>query len=190
MEGGTALTAAGDDELLAAAAGGERRAWAELYERYAPAVFRFCLARLGDREAAADATQEAFAAVWTGAASYAAMGSVRAWILGIARRKAGDQGRAARRRRPGPSLEEMEDSPALAAPDPAPAVEEAVDVWAALARLPEAQQETVLLTYGLGLSCAEAGQALGIPEGTVKSRLHAARAALLGGLAGTGGRRP
>ena len=48
----------------------------------------------------------------------------------------------------------------------------------AVSRLPEAQRETVLLVYGEGYSYAEAANALGIPVGTVMSRLATARAAL------------
>ncbi len=180
-EGGSALTEAGDRELLAAAAGGDRDAFAALYERHAGVVYRFCLGRLGEREAAADACQETFTAVWSAAPSYAGSGVVLAWILGIARRKAADQRRVSARQQAEPLPEGGDE---IGSPAPAPAVEEAVDVWAAMGRLPEGQQEVVLLTYGLGLSCQEAGQALGVPAGTVKSRLHAARAALARALEG------
>ena len=186
MKGGTTLTAAADADLLAAAARGDRHAFAQLYDRHAGPVYRFCLAHLRDREAAADACQETFAAVWSAAAAYAGSGPVLAWILGIARRKSADQLRTATR--------QAERTAAFGAegtdPGYAARVEEAVDVWAAISRLPEAQQEAVLLTYGLGLSCQEAGQAMGVPTGTVKSRLHAARAALAQTLQRSPGVRP
>ena len=51
-------------------------------------------------------------------------------------------------------------------------------VLKAIGRLPEAQRETVLLVYGEGYSYAEAAEALGIPIGTVMSRLATARSAL------------
>ena len=54
----------------------------------------------------------------------------------------------------------------------------AAEVLRAIGRLPEAQRETVLLVYGEGFSYAEAASALGIPVGTVMSRLAAARATL------------
>ncbi len=54
------------------------------------------------------------------------------------------------------------------------------EVLYAIGRLPEAQRETVLMVYGEGYSYAEAASALGIPIGTVMSRLAAARAALAG----------
>jgi RNA polymerase sigma-70 factor (ECF subfamily) len=54
----------------------------------------------------------------------------------------------------------------------------AAEVLEAIGRLPEAQRETVLLVYGEGYSYAEAASALGIPVGTVMSRLAAARLAL------------
>jgi len=184
MEGGCALGEAADADLLAAAARGDRQAFARLYERHATLVWRYCLARLRDREAAAEACQETFAAVWRAAATYAGSGAVAAWMLGIARRKVADQRRAAARR-PVPVPPEL--WPEGSDPGYAGAVEEALDVWTALGRLPPGQQEAILLTYGLGLSCDDAGQVMGIPAGTVKSRLHAARAALgrdLGGVRG------
>lgn len=187
MKGGATLTAAADADLLAAAARGDRHAFAQLYDRHAGPVYRFCLARLRDREAAADACQETFAAVWSAAAAYAGSGPVLAWMLGIARRKAADQLRTAARQQAGWTAAFGAEG---ADPGYARAVEEAVDVWAAISRLPEAQQEAVLLTYGLGLSCQEAGQAMGVPTGTVKSRLHAARAALAQTLQRSPGVRP
>jgi RNA polymerase sigma factor (sigma-70 family) len=198
MEGGSALAEAGDDELLVAVAAGDREAFAALYVRHAVAVYRFCLARLRDREAAADACQETFAAVWLGARGYAGTGPVLAWMLGIARHKVAAAWRRAAARREvawgGPGTGgPCEASTEAAVPDGTDPVEEAADVWRALGRLPEGQREAVLLTYGLGLSCEEAGVALGVPAGTVKSRLHAARRALareLGGPgAGAGGHR-
>ncbi len=149
-----------------------------LYERHADAVYRFCLARLRDRDAAADACQETFTAVWSGAAQYTGSGAVLAWILGIARRKAADAQRAWSRHKADPLPDDGAKGPEGAEPGHAPAVEAAVDVWTALTHLPEHQQEVVLLVYGLGLSCQEAGQTLNIPVGTVKSRLHTARQAL------------
>jgi RNA polymerase sigma-70 factor (ECF subfamily) len=56
----------------------------------------------------------------------------------------------------------------------------AKEVLTAISRLPEAQRETVLLVYAEGYSYAEAAGALGIPIGTVMSRLATARAALAG----------
>ena len=183
MEGESALTEAADAELLTAAARGDRQAFAALYERHAGPVYRFCLSRLRQRESAADACQETFAAVWSGAAAYTGSGPVLAWILGIARRKVADQRRAAARRKEDRTMDGEAEG---ADPDHAMAVEEAVDMWAAMSRLPDSQQEAVVLTYGLGLSCQEAGQVMGVPAGTVKSRLHAARASLAQLLRGTG----
>lgn len=183
VEGGTTLAEAADAELLAAAARGDRDAFAVLYDRHSGPVYRFCLSRCGDREAAADACQETFIAVWSGARAYAGSGAVLAWILGIARRKVADQRRGAARRR---EADLADDEAVGADPGHAAGVEAAADMGAAMARLPESQQEAVVLTYGLGLSCQEAALVMGVPAGTVKSRLFAARTALAGLLAGRG----
>ena len=187
MKGGGALTEAADAELLAAAAQGDRNAFRVLYDRHAGSVHRFCRARLRQREAASEAFQETFIAVWAGAAGYAGSAPVLAWMLGIARRKVADQQRAAARRQ---AEQPVEAGAAAADPGHAAVVEEAVDMWEALSRLPQGQHEAVLLTYGLGLSCEEAGRVMGVPAGTVKSRLHTARLALARTLAGPNGVRP
>lgn len=165
-----------DTALLTGTAAGEHRAFEALYERHAAAVYRYCRIRIRDDHVAADALQETFLAVWRGAAGYHGSGCVAAWIFGIARRQIAE----ALRRRPPDAPYPLDDLPATAepcGPGPEPA-DQRLDLQRALARLPPPQQDAVLLVYGGGLSCAEAAQAAGVPEGTIKSRLHQARRAL------------
>jgi RNA polymerase sigma-70 factor (ECF subfamily) len=177
VEGVNALGAGdGDAALVRAIAAGDRRAYAAFYDRWADGVFRFCDLRLRDGEAAADACQEVLLAVWRGAAGYAGEGTVAAWVFGIAHRKVADALRRAGRLPPAGDPGAVDET--ADAEDPMRAADARLDLRKALARLPSAQQEAVLLAYGFGLSCAEVAAATGVPEGTVKSRLHHARRAL------------
>ena len=171
---------AGGEEagLLRAIAAGDDRAFAAFYDRWAGRVFRYCRLRLGDSEAA-DAAQEVLLAVWRGAGRYHSEGSVAAWVFAIASRKVAD---ALRRRAPAGARAEGGEAQDPA--DPMAAAEAQLDLGQALARLPPAQRETVLLAYAFDLSCAEVAAITGVPAGTVKSRLHHARRALARGMGG------
>src|SRR5437016_7063754 len=75
-----------DDELMARIAGGDRDAFADLYRRRRPDVYRFALHVSGSRMIADDVTQDVFMAVIQDAARYRpGRAAVRPWLLGIAR---------------------------------------------------------------------------------------------------------
>ncbi len=139
----------------------------ELYERDFAAVFRAVYLLCGDRQLAEDATQEAFAralARWRRLHDQPwAAGWVTTTALNVARRQL---------RVAGPGV--------VAGPDAwrASADDERLDLHAAIRALPTRQQEAVALHYLLDLPVAQAAAAMGCDEGTVKSHLHRARAAL------------
>jgi RNA polymerase sigma-70 factor (ECF subfamily) len=135
--------------------------FAELYRSQFAAVFRTAWAALGNREAAEDATQEAFARAlerWKRLRG-------RAWAGGWVTRTALNAGRRMMRRRREPPTDES------VAPD----VELAADVWRAVRSLPRRQQEAVVLRYVADLPVAEVAEAMGCAEGTVKAHLARAR---------------
>ena len=175
--------AAADADRIGGVATGDAQAFRDLYARYGADVARFCAARLRDPGTAADAAQEVWIAVWRGAAGYAHRGSVAGWIFGIAARRVADARRRGQRQAQPESAAETQADPR----DPIAASEARLDVWGALDALPGVQQDTVLMAYVFGLSCAEIAEATDVPEGTVKSRLFHARRALAQTL--TGGRR-
>ncbi len=151
-----------------------------LYDRYARLVFSLALRIVRDVDLAEDVTQEVFWRVWEKAHQYRPeRGSVRAWLLYITRNRALDVLRR-RKRRPlsADHLPEADD-PQVVLADPGPE-EMAVQDWEqqrvrqALARLSEEQRTVLLLAYFEGLSHREIAQQLGLPLGTVKSRLRAA----------------
>lgn len=164
--------APGDARLVALVAAADREAFRLLYERYADRLFRYAVLRLGDAAAAEDAVQETFLAVWKDAAAYEGRSSVSTWLFGIAHHKVNAVVRG--RARETPLAGE-----ALAGDEPGPDREEPSDerlrVLAAIRSLTEEHREVLFLAYYQGLGVRETAAVCGIPEGTVKSRLHHAR---------------
>jgi RNA polymerase sigma-70 factor, ECF subfamily len=165
-----------DHELVARVARQEFGALDALYARYGRIAFSVAHRVLGDFEAAEDVVQEVFLTVWRRAHTYAPdRGSVRTWLLSITRNRAIDvaRGRAAR-----PHGVPLDDILALPAGDD-PAAEalrriEATRVRAALERLPAAQRGVIELAFFSGFSYPEIAARIGIPLGTVKSRIRLA----------------
>jgi len=157
---------------------GDAGALTALYRRHADGLFAFLARLAGDRMLAEEILQDTLLAVWRGAATFAGRSQVRTWLYGIARRQAHNRLRVAR-----PITSALDDVPERAAAEPGP--EELAlagltrdRVLAAVDALSLAQREVVVLTMVAGLSHAEIAAVVGVPVGTVKSRLHHARAAL------------
>ncbi|MEN3360427.1 MAG: hypothetical protein V7637_4409 [Mycobacteriales bacterium] len=167
-DGGRATDAEG--RLHARLLAGEEDALAELYARYGPLVYAVAVRLVRDRAVAEDVIQDVFVQVWRRPASYdPRAGTLRAWLAMLARRRAIDAIRRAARQRRRPATEP--EPP----PDPAEAAVHAAltsSVRAAVEALPEAQRTAVLLAYAGGLTAREIANRLGVPEGTVKSRLR------------------
>ena len=171
-----------DGELIERVAGGDRRAFDELYGRYARAVLGLALRRLGDRGRAEDVTQEAFVAIWRSARTYnPGRGSGAPWLYAVARNAITD----GLRRTPTP-VSELEDGPG-GEPDPSDRAEAAWTAWQvhrALEVLPEHERPVIELAYWRGLSQSEIADTLGIPLGTVKTRTRSALTRLADALDG------
>lgn len=142
-------------------------------------------AMLGSPEAAEEVTQDAFERVWREARSYRAdRGSVRTWLLAIARNAAIDRHRrTAPRTAPERPLEEGLEH---ADPDAEAILERTVlsaRVREALGTLPAEQREVIALSFYGGYAQSEIAARLGIPLGTVKGRARLALAKLRTALA-------
>ncbi|GAA3455009.1 RNA polymerase sigma factor [Dactylosporangium matsuzakiense] len=163
---------------------GDEGALERLYARHSTALLRYAQRLLGDREAAEEALQDTFVALWQGAGSFEGRSAVRTWLFGICRRQA--LTRAGRRREESLPVDYAEAFPDGAArPDDVVLARADADaVGAALARLPAAQREVIHLAFAAELPHAAIAQLLSIPVGTVKSRLFQARAALARALPG------
>jgi RNA polymerase sigma factor (sigma-70 family) len=155
-----------DPAKVTAAQQGDALALDELLDELAPYVRRLC-ARIAPA-AADDATQEALLAVFRGLPSLRAPGAIMTWVRSVTVRTAM---RLVRQ----PDLE-VAAGPALAERS-VPSFEGLADIDDALARLPPSQRAVLVLRTQEGLSEQEIAATLGIPAGTVKSRLHRARAA-------------
>jgi RNA polymerase sigma-70 factor, ECF subfamily len=171
-----------DDALVARIASGDRAALEALYRRHGAWITARLQHRCADTDLVDTAVQDTFLAVWRGAKRYAQRGDVGAWLWGIAIRKLIDQ---LRRRRPVPV------APSVAGESVTAAVsfeEELLGSGAygsagpALARLEPDLQAVMLATAIDGLTTKEAARLLGVPQGTVKTRLMRARAQLREGL--------
>jgi RNA polymerase sigma-70 factor (ECF subfamily) len=144
-----------------------------LHMRYPRLVAAVALAT-GSRPAAEDAVQEALLRAWERSERGEVIESLNAWVTTVALNLARSglrrlrSERRARTRLRGSALVE----------DPGPAAGRAVDVARALATLPRRQREAAVLRYYLQLDTHEIASALRVNEGTVKSTLFRARAAL------------
>ncbi|HLZ48161.1 MAG TPA: sigma-70 family RNA polymerase sigma factor [Candidatus Limnocylindria bacterium] len=173
---------AGDDEaLVARIARGDPEALGVLYDRYGRTIFGVLYRMLGAPEAAEEVVQDAFHAVWRRAGTYRAdRGSVRTWLLAIARNAAIDWRRTKGKRaeREGAIDEAAELIEGTRVDDRVIASLRAERVRAAVAALPIEQRQVLSLAFWSGLSQTEIATRTGAPLGTVKSRVRLGMAKL------------
>ena len=136
-----------------------------------PRLRRYARALVGDRAAADDLVQDTLERAWSRFAQWRAGSDLRAWLFSIMHNLRVDQ-----LRRPGLNALPMDDEE-LMVPTRATQSDhlEVVDLEAALARLPEEQRAVLLLVALEDMSYEEVAAALGIPMGTVMSRLARGR---------------
>lgn len=153
---------------------GDDEAFGRLVETFQAPVYNLCLRMLGDPAEAEDAAQEAFLRAYRAFGRYDPDRPLVTWLLTIASRHCLDR---LRRRRPevpfDPVLHPGEEGPGPEAQWAAR--EEQERVHALIARLRPAERAVLVLRYWYDLPLAEIGQALGLSEAAVKSRLHRAR---------------
>ncbi len=184
-----------DVGLLDALAAGDATAFPTLVERHGDLVFAVCLRILGDRDLALDATQETFLTLFRRAGSFRRESKLSTWLYRVAVNASLDIDRR-RRRHLTAVLPEGHDPPDPAAADELAAVELRPALEEALAAIPVELRAAVVLVDALDLGLTEVADILGVPVGTVKSRVFRARrhlARLLGdppGNRGGPGRRP
>lgn len=152
-------------------------------------VFRLAMALTGDRDEAADVTQETYLRAWERLDGLRDRGAATAWICRIARNVAHDRRRGwwSRVRAPLDAALAERPAPAAGADEALEGAERAAAVRRALARLPEKHRVVLLLREVEGMSYEQIADALGLPVGTVESRLHRARRGLARRLAKAGG---
>ncbi len=161
---------ASDEELMRGVGQGDERALASLVERYAARIHAFLTRVTGDRDDADDLLQDTWMRVARGARGFDAARRVRPWLYGIATNLARDlhRRRAVRVRAVEHGNVGADEAATVFRPV------DRIDMRERLAQLPERLREVLVLRYFDGLDEAEMADALGIPRGTVKSRLHGA----------------
>lgn len=163
-----------DSELVSAAKGGDIAAFEALVRRHTGVVYAHALRFFGDPSPAEDVVQEVFVKVYRSLSGFDERSRFTTWLYRVTRNACLDEVRVGRRR-PVPvdtlensaSIEDFSDEVALSS-----AVEHAMRA------LPPEDRDALAAIGLFGLSYAEAGESLGVPAGTVKSRVFRARRTL------------
>lgn len=167
-----------DEALLQRLVSADEAALAALYDRFGRVAYGLALRILRDRTLAEDAVQDAFLGAWRTAASFdPARGKASTWLLTLVHRRAVDLVRREDRRR-GEPLDSAPAASGDATDETAEVREQRRRVQAALAQLPEQERRALELAYYGGLTQSELSEQLGVPLGTVKSRMFSALARL------------
>lgn len=155
--------------------GGDKDAFRELFTSYSPRLRSFIMRQGADRHTAEEVAQETLMTVWRKAGLYSdEKGSATTWIYTIARNLRIDR---LRREVPHDELPENRKDEASddAAPDDMVAeYQRGVRIRAAMETLPDDQHEVIKLSFREGLSHSEIAERVGVPLGTVKSRMRLA----------------
>ena len=152
----------------------EGAAWNQLVSQEHRRLFNLHLRLSGDREAAADLTQDTFTAAYESADTFSGQSSPQTWLYGVALNTNRNWWRRTGRHDPPEELDEN-------LPDPQPTAEELVAlreqsdlIYDAVRRLPESYRRAVALRYFAGVSAAEMAESEGVDAGTMRWRLHQA----------------
>ncbi|HZT53744.1 MAG TPA: sigma-70 family RNA polymerase sigma factor [Gaiellaceae bacterium] len=161
-----------DEAVVALAARSEEAALGELYDRYGAACYRLARRIVRDPALAEDVVQEAFLAIWRGAARFVPeRARASAWIMTLVHRRAVDIVRREERRRALPLGEDHDERADESAESVVWLRLERERVQRALAQLPDQQRETLELAYYGGFTQSELAERLGRPLGTIKSQM-------------------
>jgi RNA polymerase sigma-70 factor (ECF subfamily) len=174
---------AGDIALLHRIGAGDESAVGELIDRHAGRLYGVARTLTGNDADAEDVVQETFAGACESAGSFRGESSVKTWLTKILVRRAAKTRRSGRRWNLNFLSRSAPPAPA-AAKTPTDGVDSRLDVTEMLARLSPEHREVIVLRELQGLSYEEIAAALGVPRGTVESRLHRARRELKDRFAG------
>jgi RNA polymerase sigma-70 factor, ECF subfamily len=168
-----------DSALLQAMAKGDYLALQELYQRHGRRILAYLARRLNDTGLAEEVLQDVMLSAWQNAGRFRGESRVYTWLLAIARNRAINAFH--RQLSAGATPLSIEDPQLDWIGKKSSEIEKVGTyeaVHTALRALPEGQRETLELVFFQGLSLGETAFVLGVPSGTVKSRLHRAKARL------------
>ncbi|MFO0700286.1 MAG: sigma-70 family RNA polymerase sigma factor [Nitrospira sp.] len=163
-------------QLITQTAQGDQAALATLYDRSSPQVYGLIFKILGQREAAEEVTLDVYTQVWKQAHTFdETRGTPGGWLMMLARTRAIDRFRSGLAERG--KLEDLDMASFFSSEDPTPDQEIEVQqrqqqVRQALSLLSAEQREAIALGYFYGLSQSEIADKLGLPLGTVKTRMR------------------
>ncbi len=160
--------------LVLACQAGHDAALASFYQRFFAPVYRYVLASVGRREDAEDIAAEVFVKALRGIGGFRFQDEPKpmtAWLFRIARNEVADHFRRAGRRLAPTSLGAQQIEPG-GRYDPLETHDSVMDLARALRTLPGAQRDAIVLRLAAGLSTRQTAEAMGKPEGTVRSLLH------------------
>jgi RNA polymerase sigma factor (sigma-70 family) len=174
---GTAYRGLQDGQLVQLVAERDADALEVLYERYGKVAYSLARRILTDEVLAQDVVQEVFLSLWRNAGRFdAGRGTVATYLLSMTHHRAVDVVRREehlRRRRTSDEVLEFQPDPNPGVEAEAEAAERRSEVRAALAQLPPAQREALALAYFGGYTQREVATLVGVPLGTVKTRMAA-----------------
>jgi len=173
-----------DAELVRALHRGDLEALRLLYDRHAPWLAARLNRRCSDLDIVADALQDCFTSVWRSSGSWRGEGEVGAWLWGIAIRRLVSRLRSTGASRAAVPAAEAADGATESAEERVLLGIEYGDLGSALGRLSPEMRAVIQATVLDGLTSREAAALLGVPQNTVKTRLHRAKAQLRADLAG------
>ena len=172
-----------DAELWSRAARGDHAAFGDLFDRHSRSIYNFCFRRTADWAAAEDLVASVFLEAWRkrGSVKIAANGSLLPWLYGVAMNLLRNRGRRQRRlvvamQRLRGETHEMDPSGDAASHMESARQMRAVLHW--VEQLPRRERDVLYLCVFAELAYADAALVLGVPIGTVRSRLSRARARL------------
>lgn len=164
-----------DIELLRKAGAGDGDAFHQLVDRHADRLYRLAVSLVGNASDAEDVLQECLAGAYHGLKSFEARASVKTWLTRILVTQAA-KWRRDRGRRPTSPLEADESGAKVEGG--AAGVEHRLDLQQALQQLSPEHRQVLVLREFEQMSYEEMAAVLGVPRGTIESRLHRARAEL------------
>lgn len=166
---------------LPGAIASQRPDFESVFRDHYPFVVRFAASVTGNAELARDVAQDVFVAVFRGLPNFRGESSLKTWIYQITLRTAG---RHSVRHKQQPATEPGLDFDQLHGSESADAIATLAEIAAAFDKLPLEARTVLSLVAIEGLSHEEAAEVLGVPVGTVGSRLHNARRKLIAAMSG------